>query len=58
MSSDHAREVAVRVFDAILPITFIEFNAMVDHEYARAARYASHDIEHELQEILGQIPRR
>ena len=56
MASEHARQSAVRVFDGILPISFVEFDAIVDHEYAREARYASHDIEHELDKILAQRP--
>jgi hypothetical protein len=58
MNSQQAREVAVRVFDEILPISFAQFDAAVDHEYARVARYASHDIERELEEILRQLPPR
>jgi hypothetical protein len=56
MNSEHARQVSVRVFDAILPIKFREFNTVVDHEYARRARYASGDIEHELAAILARFP--
>jgi hypothetical protein len=55
MNSEHARRVAVRVFDEILPISFAKFDAAVDHEYAREARYASHTIEHELEEILCRL---
>lgn len=54
MNSESARQSAVRVFDEILPISFAKFDAIVDHEYAREARYASHDIEHELDKILAQ----
>jgi hypothetical protein len=54
MNSEHARQVAVRVFDEILPISFVAFDAIVNHEYARKARYASHNIEHELEGFLAQ----
>jgi hypothetical protein len=55
MNSEHARRVAVRVFDEIMPISFAEFDAAVDHAYARESRYASHNIEHELEEILSGL---
>lgn len=55
MNSEHARQVAVRVFDEILPISFAEFDAAVDHEHARLARYAPHSVEHELERILGRL---
>ena len=56
MNSEHARQAAVCVFNEILPISFAEFDAAVDHEYARKERYASHSIEDELQEILCRRP--
>jgi hypothetical protein len=55
MNSEHARRVAVRVFDEIMPISFAEFDVAVDHAYARKSRYASHNIEHELEEILSRL---
>lgn len=39
MGSAVAAREARRVFDAILPISFAEYDAQVDHEYARAHRY-------------------
>jgi len=58
MNSAHARQVSIRIFDEILPISFADFDAAVDHEYARSSRYASHDIEHELEDLLGRGPNR
>ena len=57
MNSEHARQVAIRVFDEILPISFAEFDAAVDHQYARVSRYAAHTIEHELVDILSRRAR-
>ncbi|SRR5712692_3442026 len=54
MSSENARQVSVRVFDEILPITFTEFDAAVDHGHAREARYAARNVEHELEELLDR----
>jgi hypothetical protein len=53
MNSEHARKVALRVFDEIMPIAFAEFDAAVDHQYARISRYAAHSIETELGDILS-----
>jgi hypothetical protein len=58
MNSEHARQVAIRVFDEILPISFAEFDAAVDHQYARKSRYESQNIEHELEDILSRHARR
>ena len=55
MNSEEARQPSVRVFDAILPVTFARFDAVTNHEYARLARYASADIEHELEETLARL---
>jgi len=55
MNSEHARQVAIRVFDEILPIGFAKFDAAVDHQYARKSRYVAHCIEHELENILSRI---
>ena len=55
MNSEHARQAAARVFDEVMPISFGEFDGAVDHEYARKARYTSHNIEHELKEILCRL---
>jgi len=55
MNSEEARQASVRVFDAILPVTFARFDAVTNHEYARLARYASADIEHELEETLARL---
>lgn len=55
MNSEEARQVAVQAFDEVLPIGFVDFDAAVDHAYARKRRYASVDIEGELDEILTRI---
>jgi hypothetical protein len=39
MGSRNAAEDAKRVFDAILPITFSQYDRLVDHEFARENRY-------------------
>jgi hypothetical protein len=57
MNSEDARQVSARVFDEVLPISFAEFDTLVDHQYARLNRYASRDIEHEVEQILGGLPR-
>jgi hypothetical protein len=49
---------AVRVFDEIMPISFAEFDAAVDHQYARTSRYAAQSIESELENILREQARR
>lgn len=41
MGSDAAAQGAKRVLDAILPISFAEYDRRVDHEYARAHRYTA-----------------
>jgi len=43
MGSRAAAEEAVRVFDAILPVSFSEYDRLVLHEYARTHRYAKQD---------------
>jgi hypothetical protein len=58
MNSEHARQSAVRIFDEIMPISFAEFDAAVDHQYARTSRYAAHSIESELENILRGQARR
>ena len=54
MNSEIARRAAAEVFDEIMPISFGQLDALVDHEYARRARYASHNIENELKQILAK----
>ena len=39
MGSPTAAEEARHVFDAILPVTFLQYDRMMNHEYARAHRY-------------------
>ena len=41
MGSDAFAQDAKRVFDAILLISFAEYDGCVDHEYARAHRYTA-----------------
>jgi hypothetical protein len=53
MGSKKAREHAERAFDTILPIPFKELDAVLDHEYARKARYSNHNIEDEFNRKLN-----
>jgi hypothetical protein len=53
MSSEDARIVAAQVFDKMMPTSFAQFDAVVDHEYARECRYTSRDIELELEGKLA-----
>lgn len=39
MGSRAAAEEAQRVFNAVLPVTFSEYDHRIDHEYARSHRY-------------------
>jgi hypothetical protein len=55
MNSENARSSAVRVFEALFPVSFSQFDRVVKHEYARQARYATQNIEHEMDEILKLI---
>jgi hypothetical protein len=58
MNSEDARIVAVRVFDQVMPMSFAQFDSVVDHKYARECRYVTRDLERELQEKLADsIPR-
>jgi hypothetical protein len=57
MNSEDARQVSVRVFNEVLPISFAKFDTLVDHQYARLNRYTPRDIEHEVEQILGHLPR-
>jgi hypothetical protein len=43
MGSRPAALAARSVFDGILPTTFVQYDAAVDHEYARAHRYQGLD---------------
>jgi len=40
MGSRTAAQEAQRVFNVILPVTFAQYDHLVDHEYARLHRYA------------------
>ena len=53
MNSEEVRQVAAQVFDEILPIRFTDFDAVVDHAYARERRYTCVDIEEELGKVLN-----
>lgn len=53
MNSEDARIVAGQVFDQLMPMSFAQFDSVVDHEYAREYRYSTHNIERELQEKLA-----
>lgn len=48
LNSVEAATAAMRAFDAILNVPYDHFDARVDHEWAREARYRSSDIEEEL----------
>ena len=43
MVSRAAADEAKRVFDAILPIAYSQYDALIDHEYARTHRYIVDD---------------
>jgi len=47
--SENARLASIRAFDNILSKSFAELDAVLDHEYARRARYLSRDIEEEFE---------
>jgi hypothetical protein len=53
MNSEDARIVAAQVFDQVMPLSFAQFDAVVDHEYARECRYTPRNIERELKEKLA-----
>ena len=55
MNSEQARQASVRVFDTILPISFADLDAVLDHTFARESRYTSRDIEDEFKHIVEQI---
>lgn len=54
MNSEQARQASVRVFDNILPRSFADLDAVLDHEYAREARYSLRNIEDEFELRIGQ----
>jgi len=53
MSSVDAAEEAEWAFNKILDISYNEFDARVDHEWARDARYSKSSIDAQLEELLG-----
>jgi len=53
MNSEDARIVAAEVFDQVMPLSFAQFDAVVNHEYARECRYTPRNIERELEEKLA-----
>jgi hypothetical protein len=55
MNSEEARRVAAQVFDEVLPVSFADFDAVMDHGYARERRYTSFDIEEELEKVLARL---
>jgi hypothetical protein len=55
MNSEDARIVAAGVFDQLMPLSFAQFDAVVDHEYARECRYTPRNIERELEEKLASL---
>ncbi len=54
--SEQARLASVRALDNILSKSFLELDAVLDHEYARKARYLSHDIEEEFERRVARSP--
>lgn len=52
MNSEDARIVAAQVFDQVMSLSFAQFDAVVDHEYARECRYTPRDIDQELQDKM------
>jgi len=54
-TSDHARQAAARVFDAILPVAFAKLNAVLDHRYARKMRASGRDIEKEFEQLIRPV---
>jgi|GEM_PF-2068643 len=52
MKSETTARGARRIFDAVLDVKFSEFDAKVDHQWARDARYKADDIEEELANLL------
>jgi hypothetical protein len=57
MNSEEARHQATQVFDEILPVSFADFDAVVDHACARDLRYASRDVEDELETVMSRLSR-
>jgi hypothetical protein len=55
MNSEPARLASVRVLNNILPKSFADLDAVLDHAYARESRYSSHDIEEELDLKIGTM---
>jgi hypothetical protein len=54
-SSDHARQVAARIFDNIMPISFEKLNMVLDHEYARKQRASKRNIEEEFDRLIRPV---
>jgi hypothetical protein len=52
MNSEGARIVAAEVFDQVMPMSFAQFDAVVEHGYARECRYTPRNIEREFEEKL------
>jgi hypothetical protein len=52
MNSPEAARVAQHAFNEILPLEYETFDAKVDHEKARALRYASDDVDEKLEKLL------
>src|SRR4051812_33557991 len=48
MGSRKAARAAQDVFDRILPMSFTQFDALVDHQFARDNRYSEFELEAEL----------
>ena len=48
MGSERVAEAARLAFDEILDVPYLEFDAHVNHDWAKKVRYSNHDIELEL----------
>jgi hypothetical protein len=55
MNSESARRAAVQAFNAIFPVSFARFDAVVDHEQARRCRYAGLAAEQEMARVLARL---
>jgi len=54
MNSEQARQASVRVFNSEFPRSFEDIDAVLDHKYAREARYSTRNIEDELAFRIGR----
>jgi hypothetical protein len=55
MNSESARQAAIRAFDAIFPVSFARFDAVVDQEEARKWRYAGFGARQGMAQVLARL---